>query len=232
METKELVKQEQNGKVALRLPTIAELMKDVEGIEKTEGLNALLSNAPPEKWVKEHPFIRGYWYLPIDKVEYLLRKIFKVYEIEVRKTGMLMNAVEVTVRVHYLDPATKQMRYHDGVGAQELQTEAKTGPLKMDMSNVNKGAVTMALPIAKSLAVKDACDHFGKLFGCDLNRKDTLQFEPDKEILGVITLEELQALYKLKEPGLSKTEIESAKRIIEQNEVASFKKLQTLLIAK
>lgn len=182
MET-QVVKQEPDGAVKIKLPTIAELTKGVEGIEKTEGLNALLSNEPPKEWVKEHPYIRNYFYLPIDKVEYLLRRIFKIYEIEVRKTGMLMNAVEVTVRVHYLDPATGKMRYHDGVGAQELQTEAKTGPLKMDMSNVNKGAVTMALPIAKSIAIKDACDHFGKLFGCDLNRRDTLAFKPDEEIM-------------------------------------------------
>jgi hypothetical protein len=173
----------QNGTTKITVPTIAELVKGIDGIEKTEGLNALLSTPPPKSWVKEHPFITNYFYLPIDKVEYLLRKIFKVYEIEVRKTGMLMNAVEVTVRIHYLDPATGKMRYHDGVGAQELQTVAKSGPLKPDMSNVNKGAVTMALPIAKSLAIKDACDHFGKLFGCDLNRKDTLSFEPDAEIM-------------------------------------------------
>jgi hypothetical protein len=183
MESQELVKPGTNGALKTKLPTIAELTQGIGGIEKTEGLNALLNNQPPEKWVKQHPYIRDYYYLPIDKVEYLLRKIFKVYQIEVIKTGMLMNAVEVTVRVHYLDPATNTMRYHDGVGAQELQTEAKSGPLKMDMSNVNKGAVMMALPIAKSVAIKDACDHFGKLFGCDLNRKDTLSFTPDEEIM-------------------------------------------------
>lgn len=178
-----IVKQEQNGTLKYKLPTIAELTKGVEGIEKSEALNSLLNNTPPAEWIKKHPFIPNYFYLPIDKVEYLLRRIFKVYNIEILKTGMLMNAVEVTVRVHYLDPATREMRYHDGVGACELQTEAKSGPLKMDMSNVNKGAVTMALPIAKSLAIKDACDHFGKLFGCDLNRKDTLAFKPDEEIM-------------------------------------------------
>lgn len=184
--TKELQKlagKSTNGAVKYKLPTIAELMEGVEGIEKTEGLNALLNTPPPAKWVKEHPFIKGYRYLPIDKVEFLLRKIFKRYRIEILKTGMLMNAVEVTVRVHYLNPASGEMDFYDGVGAQELQTAKDTGPLKMDMSNVNKGAVMMALPIAKSVAIKDACDHFGELFGCNLNRKDTLTFEPDREIM-------------------------------------------------
>jgi hypothetical protein len=37
----------------------------------------------------------------------------------------------------------------------------------------------MAYPAAKTVAIKDACDHFGKLFGCDLNRKDTMNFTFD-----------------------------------------------------
>jgi hypothetical protein len=75
------------------------------------------------------------------------------------------------------------MLFHDGVGAQELQTTKGTGNLNMDMSNVNKGAVMMALPIAKSIAIKDACDHFGDLFGANLNRKDIVQFTGDTELL-------------------------------------------------
>jgi cytoskeletal protein CcmA (bactofilin family) len=51
------------------------------------------------------------------------------------------------------------------------------------MSNVNKGSVMMALPIAKSIAIKDACDHFGDLFGANLNRKDIVQFTGDTELL-------------------------------------------------
>lgn len=182
--TKELQRKvQQNGQLKHQLPTIADLFNGVIEAPKTEGLNAILSTPPPKEWVKDHPFIKNYHYLPIDKVEYLLRKVFKRYRIEVLKTGMLMNAVEVTVRVWYLNPATGKMDFHDGVGAQELQTEAKSGTLKMDMSNVNKGAVMMALPIAKSVAIKDACDHFGVLFGCNLNRKDTLNFTPDQQII-------------------------------------------------
>ena len=168
----------------VKLPTIHELFADdIELAGKSEGLNAILNTPPPEKWIKEHPFIPGWKYLPIDKVEYLLTKIFKMSKIEVRKTGMLMNSVEVTVRVHYFNPAVGKMVYHDGVGACELQTMAKTGALKMDMSNVSRGAVSMALPIAKTLAVKDACDHIGKIFGRDLNRKDVLSFSPDAELI-------------------------------------------------
>ena len=164
-------------------PTITSLFKQLDVAIPLEQLNVVLATPPPSAWVKQHPFIKGYNYLPIDKVEYLLRRCFKKYSIEVLKTGMLMNAVEVTVRVHYLNPATNTMEFHDGVGAQELQTKAGSGSLQMDMSNVGKGAVMMALPIAKTIAIKDACDHFGDLFGANLNRKDVIAFTGDSELL-------------------------------------------------
>jgi hypothetical protein len=164
--------------------TITSLFKQLDlDVVPLEQLNVILSTPPPATWVKQHPFIKGYNYLPIDKVEYLLRRCFKKYQIEVIKTAQLFNAIEVTVRVHYLNPATNEMMYHDGVGAQELQTKQGTGNLNMDMSNVNKGSVMMALPIAKSIAIKDACDHFGDLFGANLNRKDIVQFTGDTELL-------------------------------------------------
>jgi hypothetical protein len=40
----------------------------------------------------------------------------------------------------------------------------------------------MAFPIAKTIAVKDAADHIGKLFGADLNRKETLDYKPDSDL--------------------------------------------------
>lgn len=170
-------------KVTPKLPTVSELYtEDIEVVFKNEQLNLLLNQPPNEKWIKEHPFIAGYKYLPIDKIEFLLRKIFKEFKIEVLKTGMILNAVEVTVRVWYKHPITNEWMFHDGVGAQELQTQKGTGHLKLDMSNINKGAIMMALPIAKSVAIKDACDMFGRLFGSDLNRKDVLPFNSDAKL--------------------------------------------------
>jgi hypothetical protein len=164
-----------------KAPTLAELFNEVESVGKTEGLNALLNQHPPASWVKTHPFIRDHKYLPIDKVEHLLRKIFKQYRIEVLREGTAFNGVYVVVRVHYLNPATGQMDYHDGIGAAQLQTQKGTSPA--DLANINNGAVSMAFPIAKTFAVKDACDHFGTLFGANLNRKDVVEFKPDEEIM-------------------------------------------------
>jgi hypothetical protein len=174
-----------------KLPTLQELFSDVETTKKQDAFQIIMNAQPPTTWIKKHPFIQNYLYLPIDKVEYLLQKIFKTFKIEVIKTGMLMNAVEVTVRVHYKHPVTNEMLFHDGVGAQELQTKKDSGNLSIDMSNVNKGAVMMALPIAKTIAIKDACDHFGAIFGANLNRKDSINYSGDS-ILQAIDINKIK----------------------------------------
>lgn len=164
-----------------KLPTIAELFEDsIEQAGKTESLNFILSTQPPANWIKEHPIIPNYRYLPIDKVEHLLRKIFKKYRIEVVREGTAFNGVFVVVRVHYLNPVSGEMDFHDGIGACQLQTKAGASPA--DLANINHGAISMAFPIAKTVAIKDACDHFGVIFGCNLNRKDTIPFEMDAKI--------------------------------------------------
>lgn len=165
-----------------KLPTLAELFEgNIIESGKTEALNALLNVEPPAKWVKEHPFIKGHRYLPIDKIEYLLRKIFKRYSIEITGQGTSFNGVWVTVRVHYYNPVTGEMNYQDGIGACQLQTAKGTSPA--DLSNINNGAISMAFPIAKTFAIKDACGLIGNIFGANLDRKDTIPFEPDQNIV-------------------------------------------------
>lgn len=70
--------------------------------------------------------------------------------------------------------------FHDGIGAIQLQTAAGTSPA--DLKNINNGALSMAYPHAKTLAIKDACDMFGDIFGANLNRRDTVGYTMDAEI--------------------------------------------------
>ena len=48
----------------------------------------------------------------------------------------------------------------------------------------------MALGIAKSVAVKDACDHIGNIFGANLNRKDSLPIAPDSTLSNIVNQKE------------------------------------------
>ena len=204
------------------LPTIAELTGDIELALKNDQLNLLLNQEPPQKWVKTHPYIKGHNYLPIDKVELMLKRIFKRYRIEITGQGIAFNGVWVTIRLHYQNPIDGAWDYHDGIGAMQLQTKAGTSPA--DLININNGAVSMAFPIAKTLAIKDAADMFGKLFGADLNRKDTLNYTADKGLNTDETLAEIISLYAEKKELLPPEEQEHFQRIIDTKEKKSYKK--------
>lgn len=169
-----------------QLPTLAELTSDKETTARLDELSFLLNQEPPVSWIKYHPFIKDkkgnltHKYIPIDKIEYLLKKIFKRHRVEILREGQSFNGVYCCVRLHYLNPVTNEWEFHDGIGAIQLQT--KSGSTPADLANINNGAISMAFPHAKTLAIKDAAEMLGKIFGSDLNRRDTLGYSLDNEL--------------------------------------------------
>lgn len=196
-----------NELATYKVPTLSEVYEDdLDVAFKHESLNLLLSKEPKKDWIKTNQYANNSKYLPIDKVEYLLKKIFQQYRIEVTGQGTAFNGVWVTVRVHYVHPITGEWEFHDGIGAEALQVKSGSSP--SELQNINRGALAMAFPLAKSQAIKDACHHFGKLFGADLNRKDTLSFDPDTKLITEKQRqeqehEELSELYNLKHESIT-----------------------------
>jgi len=171
---------------SLTIPkTVIELVQDEDKWIERDALNGILNQAPPKAWLKEYS---GFTYLPIDKVEYTLKRLFQQYRIEVLREGQLFNSIYCTVRVHYLDPISKEWTFQDGVGAVDVQKEKGASPAALE--KVNFGAIMKGLPSAKSYAIKDACELIGNIFGSNLNRKDTIGFELAKQTVEHFTPEE------------------------------------------
>lgn len=162
-------------KIKKKLPQLEELHHDAAAAFKSDQLNLLLNQPVPEKWVKDHPYAKGVRYIPIEKVEFLLTRIFQEWRIEILSEGQMFNSVYVKVRLHYKNPLTGGWSFHDGVGAVDVQT-AK-GESAADLSKIVANAVMKALPAAESYAIKDAAEKLGELFGKNLNRKETLPFQ-------------------------------------------------------
>jgi hypothetical protein len=135
--------------------------------------NFMLNQAPPTGWLKKHPVYNNS-YLPIDKVEYLLTSLFGNWKVEVKEVKMIANSMQCTVRLYYWDSLINDFSWQDGVGAAPMQQDSGGGKLKAN-------GVMLATPIAKTNAIKDAADTIGKLFGRDLNRKDTLNYDKEGE---------------------------------------------------
>jgi hypothetical protein len=160
-----------------KLPAILDLYeeKGLETLDRRNQLNVLLNQAPAQSWIKTHPTINGYKYLPIERIEYLLTRIFVKWKVEVKTVQLIGNSVVVVVRLHYLDPVDGKWDYQDGIGGAPLQTDKGAGAIEFD--KLKAAAVMMAAPAAETFAVKDAADKLGKLFGKDLNRKEVIAYD-------------------------------------------------------
>lgn len=183
--SKELVKQ-----------TIKDLTsdKELQHIAKLDVFNALINEQPPAKWLKTNPYANNSKYLPIDKVELLLTKLFKEWWVEIKDQNVMFNSVYVTVTLHYYNPAFGKWQKQDGIGAKQIQTKKGSSPA--EMQNINNNAVEMALPIAKVNAMKDAAHNVGAIFGGNLNRKEVLDIKVDEVLQDKAEKVRLQELIK------------------------------------
>ncbi len=134
----------------------------------------IVNQNPPAEWLREHPMTK-IKYIPIEIIENTLTQFFQEWHVEVKEVQQILNSIAVTVRVHYKDPITGEMRYQDGVGAQPAQADKGT---VLSIGTVKTNAIQIGLPAAKSYAIKDAVEHIGKLFGRDIGRKDVIDFTP------------------------------------------------------
>jgi len=201
---------------------VENLLQQIKEIKTNDDLLKLLDNDPPSVWVKTHPNIPGHKFLPIDKVEFLLRQIFKLnYRIEVLSTSTLFNAASVTARVHYREfDAPNNWLSHDGTGAD--------APTLTENNRYTPYSVSAALPTAKTLAIKDACDHFGRLFGSDLNRANTIPKENTKLSTDQLH-DEISAMFIEVEAKIPSDKFVHYKRIIDRKETNSYTKLYASL---
>lgn len=175
-----------------QLPAIEELYKDSDLAIQESELQVLLNQKPDEKWIKEHPFVRKevindegkivkvpYKYIPINILQWLMKRIFGGYLREIKEIQLIANSVTVSVRIHYRNILTGEMEYQDGVGAVALQTDKDAGAT--DFNSIKSSAVMMAAPAAATYAEKDAIGCIGKLFGSDINRKDDIIYISNRE---------------------------------------------------
>jgi len=211
------------------LPILSDLYKsdDIATLFKTDQFNLLMNQAPEPKWIKENAYAGNSKYIPIGILETLLQRIFKEFRVEVMREGTMFNSVYVTIRLHYLNPVSGDWSFHDGVGSAQIQT-AK-GASAADLASINNNAVMMALPMAKSYAIKDACDHFGKLFGRDLNRKETMGFGVDKNLDKESEYTDLVALFESKQNFIPANDFDDVKSVIEKKQVKSYPGTKTYL---
>lgn len=161
-----------------QIPTREELFLAIENQEAaflTNQLNNLLNQPPHKDWIKTN---NGLEYLPIEKVEFMLFYIFGSWEWHIKREGVIANSVFVTGTLRVWNAWLNVWQEQDGIGAVPIQLDKSNPPGDVvrpsDLSRLKSQSIQMNLPAASSYAMSNAAARFGKIFGRDLNRKDTI----------------------------------------------------------
>ena len=110
--------------------------------------------APHPNWIAEHPLIKGHKYIPIGIIEDLLDIFYEDWDLKVKSERHAMDilvSVKLSLKKDY----------------NVLRKLSGSAGLTITVAQ----PIESAYQLAKSLAIKDAADHLGALFGRDLNRE-------------------------------------------------------------
>jgi len=214
----------QLSKIKNELPILSDLyeVSNIENLFKHDQFNLLMNQEPKSEWILTNKYAGNSKYIPIGIQETLLQRIFKEYRIEILREGTMFNSVYCVVRVHYRHPVSSEWTFQDGAGADQIQTKAGASPA--DLQSIGQNAVAMSLPKAVSFAISDATDHLGKLFGRDLNRKDTMSFGVDKNLDMDSKHEEISALFELKKDIIPADSFDEVQKVIEHKKVKAYRR--------
>lgn len=155
------------------LPTLQQIVdsEKLTSNEKDNALSALLNTPPPQVWIKSH---NGVKYLPVDKVRFLLTKIFGLWYHEINAVKLVANSVCVTVTLHYRNPINNTWQKTDGIGAAPINT--RKGASAVDWDNIMHDSVNKCVGSADAFALKNAAKNLGRLFGAELTKIDTIDY--------------------------------------------------------
>jgi len=141
--------------------------KEIMENKELEKFNKLLDKKPDNKWVEIGEYGgKKYRYLPIRKVEELLKEVFGA--VQYKKSGNIMivgNNVVYSLDVLVFHPVLKEWLTYNGVSAV---------PLNVD-SEGNTHDLQPLIPLSKALAITNAARYIGRYFGSHLNEEDKVK---------------------------------------------------------
>lgn len=166
-------KELQPPKGDFKLPTINELISmELTEREKGNALNVLLNQTPPPQWLKKQ---NGVLHLPIDKVRYLLSKIYVDWSETIKNVIMVANSIVVTITLNYTCPLTGKEKQMDGIGGAPVNTQK--GASAVDFDKILHDSIHKAVGSAASFALKNAAKKLGRIFGSDLMKDDVIPYD-------------------------------------------------------
>jgi hypothetical protein len=133
--------------------------------------NKHLSTPPNKEWIKVNKYSDNAQYLPIRKVEDLLRSFFGTYQVEmIEQPHILGNSVVISVHLKVYHPILREWLTYAGTGAVPIELEKDASPLQFE--KIKAKGLHKNIPAAKAYAISNAAKSIGRVFGSDLNNDE------------------------------------------------------------
>jgi hypothetical protein len=164
-----------------------EVIKGIDSIEKTDSIETariklqqftkLLNREPDQSELRVNKFANNSKYLPVSFIEMALDEyFFGLWNIENFKYQVIANEIVGDLELVVYHPTSLTWIRRSGAGSVQIKTKRESDP--MDINNKIQNTLVMDFPKLKAECLKNAAKSFGKLFGRDLNRKDTDDYNP------------------------------------------------------
>lgn len=187
---------------------LSELRKEIDHSEfelnqfivKLQAFMSVLNHDVNEKTLKEHPLVKGSYYLPISFMEMKLDEIFfglwKTSNFDYKVIG---NEITASIELSVYHPRIKEWITRTGAAAKKIMVDSfpephpgkgaskeeikeyniKKNQWSINPDNKKPGALEMGtFGALKADCFKNACISLGKVFGRDVNRDFVDSFNP------------------------------------------------------
>lgn len=222
------------------------MIQDNQLLDRIQKFNARL-NAEPVDGIESTPDGRAKT-ITISHIEMTLDELFfGQWSIENFKWSSIANEVQGSLELVVVHPITGNIIRRTGAGSVVVMVDKVPDDIKSDMilrnrwalsvDNKKPNALDLAFPKLKSECLKNAAQSFGKIFGRDLNRKNSDVYKPFKltpQTTGLLGVPKnvVDKMIAGMESGEPKAEIENALSLLselltsEQKELLNLKMIE------
>lgn len=190
-----------------------------------EDFQKLMNKQPVKSEIKKNEFAGNSQYIPIGVIEKHLDEIFAgMWSTTEPKIELVANSVVCTITLKVLNPTAQMWIERGGVGAVPIQLNK--GEKELNFTTIKSDAIRKNAPAAKSMALRNAAQSLGVVFGRDLNREDVGEYMTLTEQVEVLNTDALEILDLLMKSTLAeqvRTQIEKRLPMATAKEVKDIK---------
>lgn len=154
-----------------------EIAKYGENYASLEAFTVFLNKLPKKSAIKVNKYADNSLYLPIGEIEQKLDELYAgLWSTSNMNFQVVANSVVCSLQLRVFHPVAKIWLTRAGIGAVPIQLNK--GEHELNFSTIKSDAIRKNAGASKAMAVRNAAQTLGAIFGRNLNREDVSDYTP------------------------------------------------------